>query len=144
MRKIGTGQGSSSIARCMRKLQSTAIEGEAWRAYFDDDRYENRDLLLQRCAIILKNSEDHEVKKDHGQVQANAADTERRECYRCGRVGHLLKDCRVKEDRKCAKCGKKHLTSKHDEWQKYADRNAYKEDENNWKGKTKTKTKTKR
>ena len=113
VRKIGTGQGSSSIARCMKKLQSISIEGEAWRAYFDEvltswnkiesmpgtweekfkeaftslfiegvktmkdpkmkltaeisaqmarDRYENWDLLLQRWAIILKNSEDHEVK----------------------------------------------------------------------------------
>jgi hypothetical protein len=104
----------------MRKLQNTTIEGEAWRAYFDEvltswnkiksmpgtwvekfkeaftslfiegvktmkdpkmkltaeisaqmarDRYENWDLLLRRWAIILKNSEDHEVKKDHGQVQ---------------------------------------------------------------------------
>jgi len=36
VRKIGTGQGSSSIARCMKKLQSVSIEGEAWRAYFDE------------------------------------------------------------------------------------------------------------
>ena len=36
VRKIGTGQGSSSIARCMKKLQSIAIEGKAWRPVFDD------------------------------------------------------------------------------------------------------------
>jgi hypothetical protein len=36
VRKIGTGQGSSSIARCMKKLQSIVVEGEAWRPVFDD------------------------------------------------------------------------------------------------------------
>jgi hypothetical protein len=36
VRKIGTGQGSSSIARIMKKLQSMKIEGEAWRANFDE------------------------------------------------------------------------------------------------------------
>ncbi len=36
VRKIGSDQGSSSIARCMKKLESTTIEGEAWRAYFDE------------------------------------------------------------------------------------------------------------
>jgi hypothetical protein len=30
------------------------------------DRYKNWDILLQRWAIILKNSEDYDVKKDHG------------------------------------------------------------------------------
>ena len=28
MQKIGTGQGSSTISRCMKKLQSTTIEGD--------------------------------------------------------------------------------------------------------------------
>ena len=36
VRKIGTGRGSSSIARTMKKLQSTKIEGGDWRAYFDE------------------------------------------------------------------------------------------------------------
>jgi hypothetical protein len=38
------------------------------------NRHENWDILLQRWATILKNSEDYDVKKDHGQIQANAAD----------------------------------------------------------------------
>jgi hypothetical protein len=38
------------------------------------DRYENWDILLQRWATILKNSEDHDIKKDQGQIQANLAD----------------------------------------------------------------------
>jgi hypothetical protein len=36
VRKIGTRQGSSSIVRCMKKLQNTMIKGEARRVYFDD------------------------------------------------------------------------------------------------------------
>jgi hypothetical protein len=36
VRKIGTGQGSSSIARRMKKLQFLKIEGEDWRSYFDE------------------------------------------------------------------------------------------------------------
>ncbi len=36
VRRIGTGQGSSSIARTMKKLQSIMIEGDDWRASFDD------------------------------------------------------------------------------------------------------------
>ncbi len=36
VRKIGTGQGSSSIARTIKKLQSMKIEGDDWRAYFDE------------------------------------------------------------------------------------------------------------
>jgi hypothetical protein len=36
VRKVGTGQGSFNIARCMKKLQGTTIEGEAWRACYDE------------------------------------------------------------------------------------------------------------
>jgi hypothetical protein len=36
VRKNGTGQGSSTIARCMKKLQGTTIEGEACRAGYDE------------------------------------------------------------------------------------------------------------
>ncbi len=36
VRKIGTGQVCSSIARCMKKLQSIVVEREAWRPVFDD------------------------------------------------------------------------------------------------------------
>jgi len=36
VRKIGTGQGSSSIARTMKKLPSMKIEKDDWRAYFDE------------------------------------------------------------------------------------------------------------
>jgi hypothetical protein len=36
VRKIGTEQGSSSIARTMKKLQLLKIEGEDWRAYIDE------------------------------------------------------------------------------------------------------------
>jgi hypothetical protein len=36
VRKIGTGQGSSSIARAMKKFQLLKIEGEDWRSYFDE------------------------------------------------------------------------------------------------------------
>ncbi len=36
VRKIGTGQGSFSIARTMKKLQSMKIEGKDWRAYSDE------------------------------------------------------------------------------------------------------------
>ena len=36
VRRIGTGQGSSSIARTMKKLQSIKIEGDDWRGYFDE------------------------------------------------------------------------------------------------------------
>ena len=36
VRRIGTGQGSSSIARTMKKLQCIKIEGDDWRAYFDE------------------------------------------------------------------------------------------------------------
>jgi hypothetical protein len=49
-------------------------------AQIEGDQYENWDLLLQRWAIILKNSEDHEVKKDHGQVQANWANQREKDC----------------------------------------------------------------
>ncbi len=47
------------------------------------DRYENWDILLQRWATILKSSEDHEVKKDQGQIQANLADLSNKECFKC-------------------------------------------------------------
>jgi hypothetical protein len=120
VRKIETGQGSFSIARTMKKLQSIKIERDEWRAYFDviltswrkietmpgswedkfkesftslfiegmktmkdpkrmltseitaqmaRDRYENWDILLQRWATILKNSEDYEEKKDQRQAK---------------------------------------------------------------------------
>jgi hypothetical protein len=36
VRKIETGQGSSSIPRCIKKLQSIVVEGEAWRPCYDD------------------------------------------------------------------------------------------------------------
>ncbi len=36
VRRIGTGQGSSSIARTMNKLRCIKIEGDDWRAYFDE------------------------------------------------------------------------------------------------------------
>jgi hypothetical protein len=98
---------------------------------------------IQRWATILKNSEDYAVKKDHGQIQANVADTETRDCYRCGKAGHLAKDCRVKERIKCAKCRKEHLISKHDDWLKYAERNVYEEDEKDGKTKAKGKDKDK-
>ena len=62
------------------------------------DRYENWVVLLQRWATILKNSEDYDVKKDRGQIQANLADT-----------GHLSKDSRVKDTVTWAKCVSFHL-----------------------------------
>ncbi len=140
MRKIGTGQGSSSIARTIKKLQRLKIKGEDWRSFFGKiltswrkiesmsgswedkfkesftslfiegvktmkdpklkltaeitaqmarDRYKNWDILLQRWSTILKNSEDHEVKKDQGQIQANLADRSNKECFNCGKMGHL-------------------------------------------------------
>jgi hypothetical protein len=61
----------------------------------------------------LKNSEDHEVKKDHGQVQANWANQRERDCFKCGEKGHLAKDCVVKNV-KCRECGGEHATEKHD------------------------------
>ncbi len=72
----------------------------------------------------MKNSKDYDVKKDRGQIQANLADT-----------GYLSKDWRVKDTVTWAKCGKGHLTSKHDEWLKYAERNSYEEEEKEWKAK---------
>ncbi len=78
------------------------------------DRYENWDLLLQRWAIILKNCDDHEIKKDHGQVQANSANQREKVCFKCGRKGHVASDCKSKDDVKCEECGGEHLTEKHD------------------------------
>jgi hypothetical protein len=58
------------------------------------DRYENWDTFLQRWATILKNSEDHEIKKDQGQIKANLADRSNKEFYKCGKMGHLARKCR--------------------------------------------------
>ncbi len=55
-------------------------------------------------------------------------------------MGHLSKDGRVKDRVKCAKCEKGQLTSKHDEWLQYAERNGYEEDEKEWKAKAEIKT----
>ncbi len=57
------------------------------------DRYENWGILLQRWATILKNSEDLEVKKDQGQIQANLADRSKRECSKCRLMGHIARKC---------------------------------------------------
>ncbi len=74
-------------------------------AHMASDRYENWDILLQRWATILKNSEDYDIKKVMVRIQFTP-DTENRECYRCVKVGHLSKDSKVKNRVKCAKCGK--------------------------------------
>ncbi len=58
-------------------------------AHMARDRYESWDTLLQRRATILKNSEDHDVKKDQGQIQANMADHSQKECFKCRKMGHL-------------------------------------------------------
>jgi hypothetical protein len=169
VRKIGTGQGSSSIARTMTKLQSMKIEGDDWRAYFDEiltswrkietmpgswedkfkesftslfiegvkttkdpklklsseitaqmarDRDENWGILLQRWATILKNSEDHNVKKDQGQIQVNLVDRSNKECFECGKMGHLARKCRSPAT--CGVCGGEHPTARHDAAMKYS------------------------
>ncbi len=77
--------------------------------------YEDRNALVKIKRIILRNSKDHGVKKDHGQTHANLAEAETKEFFKCGKVGHIARDCRANARFKCAECGGKHLTSMYDE-----------------------------
>jgi hypothetical protein len=71
------------------------------------DRYENWDVLLQRWAKILKNSEDYDVKKDHGQIQANASEKDEKDWTAKAKDKEKDKDkdkrMRDKKDRKPAR-----------------------------------------
>ncbi len=63
------------------------------------DRY---DALLQRWVTFLKDSEDHEVKKDHALIQANLADRSRREFFKCDKMEHITR--KEKSPAMCAVC----------------------------------------
>jgi hypothetical protein len=62
-------------------------------------------MLVQRWVEILKNSEDHDMKKDHGPIQTNLAEADTRECFKYGKVAHIASDCRAKPRVMCPECG---------------------------------------
>ncbi len=53
------------------------------------------------------------MKKDHGQVQANWANRNEKDCFKWGKKGHVAKECRSKDVVKCEECEGEHLTTKH-------------------------------